>query len=128
LRVSDWLFSRALFSADFALWAVWAGLLCPAVCALGLTGTARRLTVSRDGLLITTWGFSHLLRPERIAAVEGGAAPLWMWGLRHFTFGGDVERWVIVHTKSGFTLRLAVPDPEQFIREAAQYLPLPQTG
>jgi hypothetical protein len=121
-QLSDRLFSRALFSADFALWAAWLGLLCPAVWALALSGMARRLTVSRDGLLIGTWGFGHLLRPERIAVVECGVAPLWMWGLRHFTFGGDAQRWVRVRTKSGRRLWLAVRDPDQFLRDAAHYL------
>jgi hypothetical protein len=120
--VSPWLFSHAIFLADLALWVAWAGLLFPALAALALSGCGRRVTISNDGLLIGTWGFAHLLRAGSIAAVECGAAPLWMWGLRRFALGGDAKRWVLVRMKSGFTLRLAVRDPDQFLRDAAQYL------
>jgi predicted Zn-dependent peptidase len=123
-KLSEWLFTHAMFGIDFAAFQIYVGLFWPIVLASGFTAIARRVAVSKDGMLLMMAGFHILLRPKRIASIEVRAFSPWrlIYDPRTFVLGGDRERTVVVRTKGGFTISLGVREPEQFAREAEGYL------
>jgi len=118
-KLSNWLFTHAMFGVDFATFLSYS-VFCSVVFACGVTSIARRVAVSREGMLLVMAGFHILLRPERIASIEARPFSPWRLALspRALILGGDRERSVVVRTKGGSTIALGVREPEQFAREA----------
>ncbi|UCH35939.1 MAG: insulinase family protein, partial [Armatimonadota bacterium] len=123
-KLSEYLFTRAMFGAEIAVWLAYMGGFFTVIVALSFTAIARRVVVSSDGLLIVTAGFHIILRPERMRSVEVGTLGMWRFAFdpRVFVLGGDTGRWVLVRGPLRTRWYLAVKDPEQFARDAAALL------
>jgi len=129
-KLSEFLFTHAMFGLDFALVLVWAGAFCVVVGAASFTSVVRRVTVSREGVLIGTAGFHILLRPEKIRSVKAGALSMWRLAFdpRVWALGGDRGRWVILRGPLGLTVCLALSNPEEFAQNARAYLGQPSAA
>lgn len=124
------LFDRAMFGPSFACLSFSTILVVPALVMVALTGSARRVAVSRDGLLVQTRGFHVLLRPQNIASIRSDRVSLLRCAIdpRCIMLGGDGDRWVIVRTVRGFSLCLSLDDSDQFARDAAELLGMSAHG
>jgi hypothetical protein len=126
LRLSDFLFHRAMFAADFVVFAlVVAGFLSGVGIAL-LTSIGRRLAVTPEGILLTTWGFRIFARREKIVSIQSAPVSLLrrVFDPRQFVYGVGTGRYVVVRTTRRITIALSVPDPDGFARDAVERLGL----